>query len=138
MTTNSDKLNYLGMDQFTASYMESALWSSTDDDGTPLDAAKYSDTELAIETVTRFKADCERFLVDYERVLAEYNATTDETINPSYTIVAHDFWLTRNGHGAGFWDGGYPKVLGERLTELAHSYGECDLCIGDDGKIYAM
>ena len=34
--------NYLGMDEFTASYLESALWSSTDDDGTPLDDSKYT------------------------------------------------------------------------------------------------
>jgi hypothetical protein len=50
--------------------------------------------------------------------------------------VAHDFWLTRNHHGAGFWDGDYPEPLGKQLTELAHSYGECELYVGDDSKIY--
>jgi hypothetical protein len=38
--------------------------------------------------------------------------------------IGHDFWLTRNRHGAGFWDRG----LGERgqyLTDASHPYGEC-------------
>lgn len=39
-----------------------------------------------------------------------------------------DFWLTRQGHGVGFWDGDYDHddhpSLGEDLTSLAHSFGE--------------
>jgi hypothetical protein len=126
-----ETLNYLGMDEFTASYLESALWSSTDDDGTPLDAAKYSDTELAPETVARFKADCDKFRADNAEALAQASEYQSET------HLAHDFWLTRNGHGAGFWDGDYPKELGERLTEASKLFGECDLYIGDDGLVYA-
>ncbi len=33
-----------------------------------------------------------------------------------------DFYLTRNGHGTGFWDRGYGDV-GKRLTEAAKIYG---------------
>lgn len=35
----------------------------------------------------------------------------------------HDFALTRNHHGAGFWDRGYGD-LGDRLTVAAQSFGE--------------
>lgn len=56
--------------------------------------------------------------------------------NYDYEIAMHDFWLTRNRHGAGFWDGDYEKADGEKLTELAHSFGEINLYVGDDGKIY--
>jgi len=38
---------------------------------------------------------------------------------------ASDFWLTRNGHGAGFWDGGWDH--GDELAEIAHSFGECSV-----------
>ena len=44
------------------------------------------------------------------------------------------FWLNRNGHGAGFWDGDWPKH-GAELDKAAHSYGEFDLYVGDDGEI---
>jgi hypothetical protein len=49
----------------------------------------------------------------------------------------HDFMLTRAGHGAGFWDRGCPKEIGEALTKACHrvrSEGHAYLC--DDGRIY--
>ena len=55
-----------------------------------------------------------------------------------YSQAGHDFWLTRNGHGAGFWDGDWPDRTGHRLSEAAKSYGEYHLYVGDDGKIYGM
>ena len=47
---------------------------------------------------------------------------------------AHDFWLTRNGHGSGFWDRGLGK-LGDQLTEHSKTFGSCDLYVSDDGEI---
>ena len=37
----------------------------------------------------------------------------------------HDFYLTRNGHGAGFWDRGL-GLVGTILTELSRPYGETE------------
>ena len=50
--------------------------------------------------------------------------------------LAYDFWLTRNHHGAGYWDGDWNKIIGEKLTQYAHSVGECYCYRGDDGLIY--
>ena len=124
---STSKLNYLGMDEFTSSYLESALWSSTDDNGTPLDSI---DADMAEETVSRFKLDCDKFRAD--------NAGLIELASEHQSIahIAHDFWLTRNGHGAGFCDGDYPEEIGDALTKASKVFGECDLYIGDDGKIY--
>lgn len=49
-----------------------------------------------------------------------------------YEQHGHDFALTRNGHGAGFWDRGYGAV-GDRLTEAAQAYGEHSV-LTDDGS----
>jgi hypothetical protein len=46
-----------------------------------------------------------------------------------------DFWLTRNGHGAGFWDRDYGD-LGDKLTAFAEKFGEVHIYKGDDGKAY--
>lgn len=119
---------------FVRSYIESALWSSTDDAGTPLDNVKYVDTELAAETVAKFVADCERFLAAAEKLAGFDAVRSGFPGRPS--AIAHDFWLTRNRHGAGFWDGDYSEPIGKQLTDLSHSFGECDLYIGDDGMIY--
>lgn len=50
--------------------------------------------------------------------------------------AGHDFALTRNGHGAGFWDGDWP-VYGDLLTKASESFGEIDPYAGDDGLIYS-
>ena len=49
--------------------------------------------------------------------------------------IGHDLWLTRNGHGAGFWDRGLGEK-GEVLSNIARKMGGKDLYRGDDGKLY--
>jgi len=43
-----------------------------------------------------------------------------------------DFHFTRNGHGAGFWDGDWEEH-GDRLTELCKPHGVCELVCGGNG-----
>ena len=58
---------------------------------------------------------------------------------PAYDLddVAHDWVLTRNRHGVGFWDRGL-GIAGELLTRGAHFDGEVDAYVGDDGLVYVM
>jgi len=113
------------LDKFTLQYIETALWSSTDDKDEPLDST-YSIDDIAPETLEKMIKDCTEFQNKYI-----------DDCGYDLGIMGHDFWLTRNRHGAGFWDGDYSKDLGERLTDAAHSFGECNLYVGDDGKIYS-
>lgn len=106
-------------------YIATALWSSTGDGETPLDAG-YSATDLSDDAAKRAHDDLNAF-IDKAGVLLDGLDLTD---------VAHDFWLTRNGHGTGFWDGDYPEDLGRNLTDLAHSFGEVTLYVGNDNKLY--
>jgi hypothetical protein len=114
--------------RFLEAYIECALWSSTDnaDDsgGLPLDE-NYDESDLAPETRAEFERDCADF--------QESNADDLAGIDPEQ--AGHDFWLTRNGHGAGFWDRGLGE-LGERLSKASKVYGSVDLVIGSDGKIH--
>ena len=41
---------------------------------------------------------------------------------PSAELAGHDFALTRNGHGTGFWDSGLGE-MGDMLTEECKPYG---------------
>ena len=50
----------------------------------------------------------------------------------------HDLWLTRNGHGAGYWDRGYDDKVSDAITDAAKSLGSVDWYVGDDGLIYEM
>ena len=118
------------LDTFVEQYLITALWSTNDESdergGEPLDK-NYDLSDIAEETINKAIEDCKRF--------REENAE-DLSIGEE-THAAHDFWLTRNGHGAGFWDGDWPEPQASRLTAACKAFGEVDLYVGDDGKIYS-
>lgn len=113
------------LDKYTRQYLETAIWSSTDDSGEPLDQS-YSMDNLSTESIELAKKHVAAFLEKSGALLDAYDCET----------AMHDFWLTRNRHGAGFWNGLYDKVDGERLTEISHFFGEISLYVGDDGQLY--
>jgi hypothetical protein len=86
----------------------------------------HSEDDIAEETWLDAKEDCDKFIKDNK----------EDVEDEDQEIVAHDFWLTRNGHGAGFWDGDYEEEKGERLTKYCEGIGEVGLYPGDDGKLY--
>lgn len=117
-------------ESFFTAYAECALWSTTDNadesGGEPLDA-NYSDDDIAPETLARMRADCESFWSDNADDIAEAGLSPEQ--------AGHDFWLTREGHGAGFWDRGLGE-LGDALTKASKPYGAFFLYVGDDGLIH--
>lgn len=48
--------------------------------------------------------------------------------------IGHDFWLTRNRHGAGFWDRGLGE-RGDRLSDIAKEFGESWPYLDDEGYV---
>ncbi len=53
----------------------------------------------------------------------------------SSSSIGHDFWLTRNDHGAGFWDRSLGE-LGDNVSKISTELGGRDIYEGDDKKIY--
>ncbi len=125
-------------DSFLNAYITAALWSSNDGDE-PLDS-KYSASDLAPETLEKMRADCAKFEAENADDIAKGcpRGTGEFTC---WEQAGHDFWLTRCGHGAGFWDGdwrdGDDRAREKRLTDRAHAFGNVDLYVGDDGLIYS-
>lgn len=111
-----------GLDEFVTSYIETALWSSVGEDEKPLDDS-YDESDVSESALKEFRKDCVAFLRDNAKL-----------IGSKYRAAGHDFWLTRNHHGAGFWDGDWED--GDALTEAAHAFGSVDLYVSDDGKVY--
>lgn len=110
-------------------YVACALWASTDEDGEWLDD-NYGPGDFAPEALAAMSADVAAFVAAIEAHEIDYSAW-------DAAQLGHDFWLTRNHHGAGFWDRGHGDA-GERLTEVAHSFGESDVYVGDDGRLYVF
>lgn len=85
------------------------------------------DVEWSSEAVAQMEKDAETFFSKAEKVMQKTGG------DPSQHGT--DFWLTRNGHGAGFWDRGYGEA-GDKLTAFAEKFGKQDVYKGDDGKAY--
>jgi hypothetical protein len=113
-------------DEFTTAYIECALWSSCDENDEPLDGV-FGIDDIAPETLASIMEDCFCFRMEHGTDFAGLEGR-----------AGHDFWLSRNGHGAGFFDGPYPDAIGRKLQDAARVWGSVDLYIGDDGRIYGM
>lgn len=131
------------MDEFTISYITCMLWAETDDNEEPFDR-NYTQKDIAPEAIEIIKKDCARF---QEENAADLQLLQQLKVNNQWDVPAgctvleyagHDFWLTRNGHGANFLDGDYPEEIAERLYDSAKKHGEVNIYLADDGLIYSM
>lgn len=126
---------------FYAGYIAAALWSTYDDNGTPLDV-NFCAADIADESLEIMITDCDEFLatiaangISREMLAGLYNPTDgDDPLN----WAGHDFWLTRNGHGTGFWDRGFDVDISDELTDCAQRSGEVWIEVGDDGRLYQV
>ena len=122
--TNEEKEDAL------SSYVETALWSSPceEEDIEFLDA-KYRIEDFDEKTLSDMKEEMVSFIDKY------YHLVSEDDKDTSISMFAHNLWLTRNGHGAGFWDGDYNN--GDELTDACEGLKNIDLYVGDDGRIYS-
>jgi hypothetical protein len=113
--------------EFIHGYITCALWSSSDQSneqgGEPLDQ-NYTGRDIDPDTFDTMCEDCLGFMTEHTGDLEEYCEKI--TYNPAegepMAYAGHDLWLTRNGHGCGYWD--------------RTGAGEAYLYVGDDGRIY--
>ena len=82
--------------EFFAGYVSCALWSSTDDEGNPLDD-NFGAEDIGDDTDKAMREDC----ADFMRANAADLAAMMEATGRDMSSMGHDFWLTRNGLGAG-------------------------------------
>lgn len=111
-----------GLDEFTTGYLEAVEWllpEETDSEGNIIGPPPYDKlTGFERKTLARIKRDCRQFPKDNRELLAQFCEITGRGMDSA----GHDFFLTRNRHGAGFWDRGARQV-GEDLSTAAHGYG---------------
>ena len=101
--------------EFFKAYTEALVWSSGEE----------FDNHNGFAPDFRAKAveDCFDFLEKAGDMVHELG----------YAQAGYDFALTRNGHGAGFWDGDW-AINGDTLTKIANDMGEIYLWL-EDGTV---
>jgi hypothetical protein len=109
-------------------YIECLLWSETDDNGEPFDS-NYNKDDISKEALSTITKSVNDFL-NYADVKALV-----ESVNMESGQIGHDFCLTRNGHGVGFWDRDLCDI-GDKLTEYSEFFGNMHLYTGDDNKLH--
>jgi hypothetical protein len=103
----------LPSDTMVRAYLECAEWCGLQDD--QREALELSvSPSWAPEAICLATLDCTDFL-----------ESNRGDIGDEAERAGHDFWLTRNRHGAGFWDGDWPAAAGQAMTGSAHGFGEC-------------
>lgn len=111
------------MEDFITAYLECALWCTSDESddsgGVPLDDT-FTIDDIDDTTRAAMEADCRAFYEAWEPLWR--GKLSDDR-------AGHDFWLTRHGHGTGFWDEGLgPDFdLGSPLSRYCKAYGEFHL-----------
>lgn len=135
------KINQTQIASFIEGYLTAALWSSTDTLPGSLDESGEGETvnldnyEWADGESEKLQAQCISFIHYAENALLEYSEKYKPNEHDVWECAGHDFGLTRNGHGVGFWDRGLGE-LGKRLTDASKAFGTVDLYLGDDEKVY--
>lgn len=106
-------------DEMLNAYLDTALWTEELDGDFDRDDIDPKSKEDA-------KKDCDLFKSMIKDIINELDLSQ----------IGHDFWLTRNGHGAGFWDGDYENSIETELMKATKNFKTKDIYKGDDGKIY--
>jgi len=88
----------------------------------------FSREDIEPDSLIRAYQDIKEFIR-----LAGDEAITEAIGEKGYEQLGHDIWLTRNGHGAGFFDHSYENE--QRLMNAAQALKEVDLYINDDMKL---
>jgi hypothetical protein len=111
------------LDAFTVGYLECAEWLARcywNRDGSERNDSDLTDEErsrcrgFTRKAIAEAKADCKAFQKANRGDLATYY----EISNRDKSHAGHDFFLSRNGHGAGFFDRGSDPVF-HRLQDAA-------------------
>lgn len=111
------------------------MWSEYTNEGEPLDTL-YTPDHVSEETRKELRDDVTNFLdliLDLED--GEMSDRAWEIIRTDPLQAGHDFILSRNGHGTGFWDRSNGDV-GDELHKWAKTFGSIELYVGDDGLLY--
>ena len=96
--------------RFIDGYIEAIYFTETGDMHQP-----DSDADLDSEFLGECISDC----------LAFCNQNLCYLSDDQLEQAGHDFWLTRNGHGTGFWDSdSYGESYSRLFTRASENFGE--------------
>lgn len=117
------EIEYHDIDDILKAYFECALWTEEDNQ-------EINEKDLNIHDITDESKQEAREQIEW------FVETAGDALNDiKDDSIGNDLWLTRNGHGAGFWDRKYDEDVRELLTFLCYNLGEAYIEVDDNDKI---
>ena len=101
-------------------YLFAALWTNELDDKNLDDILPSSKTN-SLKDIEDFLQKSAEFLPAYDE---HFGNTSEEQLG-------HDFWLSRNGHGAGFFDRYIDGFTEDKLQEIAGNFKERNVFVNE-------
>lgn len=120
--------------QFIEGYIECGLWltpheaENSDENGYLQE--DFDGSELSEASRTTLETVCKDFYTMNLGALTQAYMEYDR----AWACLGHDFFLSRNGNGTGFWDRGM-NTLGCQLHDATKPYGESYFYVGDNGSL---
>ena len=126
----------IAVEQAIAGYLDAIIFTESDDgeEESGIDNGMGA-IDFAPSTMNAISAELHAFVFLYQDCLQ--HAMQHNNKGYKWENVGHDLWLTRNGHGAGFWDrelGGYDGYdIGDSLSSACkimgtkHAYYDGDI-----------
>lgn len=108
-------------------YIEAMQWATTDGNDNYLDQYELSEEARQAAVIA-----CSRFLAAHGKDL---EVVRGMFLDYGYEQAGHDLFLTRERHGAGFWDRNLGHY-GDVFTKYCEGIRECEPYVGDDQLIY--
>jgi hypothetical protein len=138
-------------------YIDAILFTEDNEEGEPLER-NYDSGDFDRLTKKAMVKDIEKFMkevVSYiEFMMKRANLPSEqeawqevfykvaEEVDEDFAYqIGIDFWLTRNGHGTGFWDQEkfYGELLATTLNDICKkNFKELYSYVGEDGLIYVQ
>ena len=114
--------------KMVGAYIRAMQWATTD-----TDTDQYLDQfELSEDARQAAVIACARFIDKHGN---DMEVVRGMLLDYGYEQAGHDLFLTREGHGAGFWDRNLGHY-GDVFTKYSKEIGECQPYVGDDQLIY--
>lgn len=113
------------LDDFTRAYIEAMLWSTIDEKTGNFFENNYGASDFTFEAMTDIIEECQWF----QKTYAEHIAGQEK-------MAGHDFWLTREGHGSGYWDGDWEDPAGTELYEACKPFNANAMVWEENGNLH--
>jgi hypothetical protein len=122
-------------DPMVRAYLECAEWCGLEDaDREALELAVSPTWDAA--SVKAAKEICAAFETEFEPFTETYRGEPYGCL--PYEPAGFHLWLTRNRHGAGFWDGDWPEPFATKATEWAHAYGSAYVTFDEETETLSL